>query len=133
FTSWSLQGRIATGKLLGWTGNLSWRQRGDHFDVRLAGPLGAGGMRAQGTLDRVIIDTSDGKHLETSEPAALAKQSLGWSFPLKPLSHWAKGVPAPGKYERISVDDQGRLRALTQDGWKLSYLDYTKPEGAPAA
>ncbi len=132
FSHWSLQGRVATGQLLGWTGNLSWRERAPKFDVRLAGPLGAGGMRAHGTLHHVVIDTDDGKHFETSDPDALVKKTLGWSFPLQPLSYWAKGLPAPGDYQRISVDAKGRLRSLTQDGWTVSYLDYATPAGAPA-
>lgn len=132
-SDWSLQGRVATGQLLGWTGNLNWRERAPHFDVRLAGPLGAGGMHAEGTLERVVIDTNDGKHFVTTEPDALVKKALGWSFPLEPLAYWVKGLPAPGDYKRLSVDDQGRLRSLTQHGWTVSYLDYTTPNGAPAA
>lgn len=132
FSDWSLQGRVATGQLLGWTGNLSWRERGPHFDVRLSGPLGAGGMHAQGTLDRVTIDTDDGKHFVTTDPDALVKKALGWTFPLAPLAYWARGLPAPGGHQRISVDDKGRLRSITQDGWTVSYLDYSTPAGAPA-
>lgn len=131
FSNWSLQGRVATGQLLGWTGNLSWRERAPHFDVRLSGPLGAGGLHARGTLERAVIDTNDGKHFVTTDPDALVKKTLGWSFPLEPLNYWARGLPAPGDYKRISVDDQGRLRSLTQDGWTVSYLDYTKPADAP--
>ncbi|WP_423823319.1 lipoprotein insertase outer membrane protein LolB [Salinisphaera sp. SPP-AMP-43] len=133
FSNWSLQGRVATGQLLGWTGNLSWREQAPRFDVRLAGPLGAGGMRAHGTLDRVTIDTDDGKHFVTDDPDALVEQTLGWSFPLEPLSYWARGLPAPGGYDEISVDEAGRLRSLTQAGWTVSYLDYTRPSGAPTA
>lgn len=133
FTDWSLQGRIATGQLLGWTGNLSWRERAPHFSIRLSGPLGSGGMRAQGTLERVVVDTSDGKHFVTTDPDALVEQNLGWPFPLKPLAYWVKGLPAPGDYQRISVDDQGVLRSLHQDGWTISYLDYSKPDGAPVS
>src|SRR5699024_3569506 len=55
FSDWSLQGRVATGQLLGWTGNLSWRESAPEFDVRLSGPLGSGGMHARGTLGRVVI------------------------------------------------------------------------------
>src|SRR5699024_2379613 len=95
FDSWSLQGRVATGQMLGWTGNLSWRERDGKFDVRLSGPLGSGGMRARGTLDKVLIHTDDGQQLETSEPDELIRETLGWTFPLQPLSHWARGLPAP--------------------------------------
>lgn len=132
FTTWSLQGRVATGQLLGWTGNLSWRERGETFDVRLAGPLGAGGMRARGTLDEVTIDTDDGEHIVTRQPDVLVERALGWQFPLAPLRYWARGLPAPGDYERISVGDDGRLQSITQNGWRVSYEAYTTPVGAPA-
>lgn len=127
---WSLQGRVATGQLLGWTGNLSWRQRGPHFDVRLAGPLGAGGMRATGTLKRVLIRT-DQRQMVTTDPDTLVEKTLGWAFPLKPLRYWAKGVPAPGGYQKISVDAQGRLKSLRQQGWRVAYLDYVTPKNGP--
>lgn len=133
FTTWSLQGRVATGQLLGWTGNLSWRERGERFDVRLAGPLGAGGMRARGTLDRVTIDTDKGEHLVTRQPDVLVERTLGWAFPLAPLRYWARGLPAPGDYDRISVGEDGHLQSITQDGWRVSYEEYTTPVGAPTA
>ncbi|MDA3922065.1 MAG: lipoprotein insertase outer membrane protein LolB [Salinisphaera sp.] len=133
FKSWSLQGRVATGQLLGWTGNLSWRQRDDQFDVRLAGPLGAGGMRAHGTLAHVTIDTDDGRHFVTNDPDALVERTLGWSFPLKPLRYWALGLPAPGGYKQISVNAKGRLKSVRQQGWRVAYLDYKTPPGAAVA
>lgn len=132
-SGWALQGRVATGQLLGWTGNLAWREKAGHFDVRLSGPLGAGGLRARGTLDRVRIDTDDGRHFVTTHPDALVAKTLGFAFPLQPLNYWAKGLPAPGGYRRISVNGKGRLKSLKQDGWTVSYLDYTTPSGAPAA
>ncbi|MES1929589.1 outer membrane lipoprotein LolB [Salinisphaera dokdonensis CL-ES53] len=132
FSVWSLQGRVATGQLLGWTGNLSWRQQGEEFDVRLSGPLGAGGFRAMGALEEeVVIQTRDERYV-TEEPDALVERTLGWTFPLEPLRFWARGLPAPGDYERISVDEQGRMIALEQQGWALSFPDYIEPEGAPA-
>lgn len=132
FKIWSLQGRVATGQLLGWTGNLSWRQQSESFDVRLSGPLGAGGFRAMGSLDgTVTIQTKDDRFV-TEDPDALVEQTLGWSFPLEPLRFWARGLPAPGDYERISVDEQGRMIALEQGGWALSIPDYAEPDDSPA-
>lgn len=128
---WSIQGRVATGQLLGWTGNLSWRQQGDHFKVRLSGPLGAGGFRASGTFDYVVIQTSDETY-RTAHPQRLVRRILGWRFPLRPLRYWARGLPAPGGYESISVNAQGRLIRLKQQGWRISYLDYTQKAERPA-
>ena len=131
FNIWSLQGRVATGQLLGWTGNLSWRQQGSGFDVRLSGPIGAGGFRAMGTLDEVVIQTRDQRFV-TDDPDALVAQTLGWKFPLKPLRYWAKGLPAPGDYQSISVGENGRLVELAQNGWTISYPAYVEPDDAPA-
>jgi len=131
FDVWTLQGRVATGQLLGWTGNLSWRQNAEHFDVRLSGPLGAGGFRAEGTLDDgVVIQTGD-RRLVTDDPDALVEKTLGWTFPLEPLRYWALGLPAPGQYESISVDAQGRLIALDQQGWQLSFPAYVDSQSGP--
>ncbi|GAB3681632.1 lipoprotein insertase outer membrane protein LolB [Salinisphaera aquimarina] len=129
---WSLQGRVATGQLLGWTGNLSWRQKQDHFDVRLSGPLGAGGFRAEGALDDVVVIQTRDRRMVTEDPDALVEQTLGWTFPLEPLRYWARGLPAPGNYRSISVDAQGHLVALDQQGWELSFPAYEQPQGAPA-
>ena len=129
--TWSVQGRVATGQLLGWTGNLSWRQRGERFDVRLSAPLGAGGFYAYGTLDQVTIRTRE-RTFETARPERLVRRILGWQFPLQPLRFWAKGLPAPGDYQSISVDAQGRLKRLQQHGWQLSYLKYTRVGEQPA-
>lgn len=131
FSVWSLQGRVATGQLLGWTGNLSWRQQGESFDVRLSGPLGAGGFRAKGSLDDAVVIQTRDERFVTQNPDALVEQTLGWTFPLEPLRFWARGLPAPGDYERISVDAQGRMIALEQNGWALSIPDYVEPDGAP--
>lgn len=129
--TWSIQGRVATGHLLGWTGNLSWRQRGNRFDVRLSGPLGAGGFYAYGTLERVVIRTGD-KRFVSTRPQELVRRILGWEFPLQSLRYWAKGIPAPGDYKSISVNRKGRLKSLEQNGWEISYLDYTAKPGQPA-
>lgn len=129
--TWSIQGRAATGQLLGWTGDLSWRQRGEHFDVRLSAPLGAGGFQASGTLDNVTVRTQD-ETVRTKHPQQLVRRILGFPFPLRTLRYWARGLPAPGGYDSISVNDKGRLIGLRQQGWQLSYLAYEQKDGQPA-
>lgn len=128
--TWSIQGRAATGQLLGWVGNLSWRQQGERFNVRLSAPLGGGGFQATGTLDHVVIRTNEDT-IRTTEPQQLVRRILGFAFPLRPLRYWARGLPAPGGYESISVNAQGRLVALQQNGWQLSYLAYADKAGQP--
>lgn len=124
-TQWALQGRVASGQLLGWTGNLNWRQDGNHFIVRLSGPLGAGGFSARGTLDKVHVRTEKGR-FTTHQPDAVAARILGFAFPLSALRYWARGLPAPGGIDRISANTQGLLQSLRQNGWHVAFLAYTK-------
>lgn len=128
FDRWSLQGRAATGKLLGWSGNLSWRQEGETFDVRLSGPLGAGGFRARGEPGLVRIYTGDETYY-TNEPEAMVEEIVGWRFPLEGLRYWAIGLPAPNLPARLSVDDDGLLTGLYQSGWQLAYTEYQRTDG----
>ncbi len=125
---WALQGRVASGKVLGWTGNLNWRQKGGHFDVRLAGPLGAGGLSASGTLKSVHVRTNN-QRFTTKHPDAMARRALGFSFPLTALRYWGRGLPAPGQFKRISVNAEGELQSLHQNGWHVAYLGYTTVNG----
>lgn len=128
FVHWSMQGRAATGKILGWSGNLSWRERGEHFDVRMSGPVGVGGFRAKGTLNEVEVRSGD-KTFVTDDPEALVAKLLGWEFPLEGLRYWILGLPAPGAPAQITVDEQGHLIDLTQSGWRLAYTAYQQTNG----
>ena len=128
FDHWSMQGRAATGRVLGVSGNLNWRQRGEEFDVRLSGPVGMGGFRATGTLARVTVRTGEDTFV-TQRPQALIKQELGWSFPLEGLRFWALGLPAPGAPAQLTVDDAGKLVDLEQSGWRLAFTQYQNTAG----
>lgn len=119
---WLLQARIATSRV-GWSGNLRWRQELEQFDIRVAGPLGAGGFHASGHAGRVEIRTSD-ESLVTQEPEALLQEKLGWSLPLRQLRYWAVGVPYPDSPAIVRFDAVGRLQAMEQDGWRLEYSEY---------
>lgn len=125
---WSLQARVATGGLIGWTGNLRWKQAGETFDLVIGGPLG-GGLRAQGVPDRVLVTTSEGS-FETHDPESFFERELGWRFPLTRLRFWSLGVPDPRlPSSRLFVDEIGLARDFTQDGWRIQYADYVDVHG----
>lgn len=128
FDRWSLQGRAAAGRMPGRSGNLSWRQRGETFDVRLSGPLGAGGFRARGEPGLVRVYTGD-ETVYTNDPEALVEDIVGWRFPLEGLRYWAVGLPAPDRPARLAVDDAGLLTRLWQSGWQLAYTEYQRTAG----
>lgn len=128
----SLQGRAASGGALGVKADLRWTQQADgRFDLRLAGPFGAGGVQISGTDTAVEIRTREGT-IFTSEPETWMQAQLGWTFPIHGLRHWVLGLPAPGSApQALNLGPDGLLQRLLQDGWQLNYLEYVNRNGAP--
>src|SRR3546814_670822 len=108
----TLNGRAASG--VGVKADLRWQQFDDgHFEIRIAGPFGAGAVAISGTPDHVEIRTKYGIE-HTDDPQAWLFQRAGWSFPIAGLRWWVLGLPAPNAPAQIELDAQGRLAALTQ-------------------
>src|SRR3546814_10544368 len=79
----TLNGRAASG--VGVKADLRWQQFDDgHFEIRIAGPFGAGAVAISGTPDHVEIRTKDGIE-HTDDPQAWLFQRAGWSFPIAGL------------------------------------------------
>ncbi|MES2682632.1 MAG: lipoprotein insertase outer membrane protein LolB [Pseudomonadota bacterium] len=128
-----LNGRVAI-KGGGLSGALRWRQEGETFDLRIAGPFGAGALSMQGTPANVAIKGKD-IDLVTSEPRQVLAARTGWRLPLDALRWWVLGLPAPLSDEaeaaRIVLDAEGRPERIQQGDWTLRYSDY-RSETMPA-
>lgn len=123
----TLTGRAASG--LGVKADLRWQQFDDQrFDIRIAGPFGAGAVVIRGTADDVEIRTKDGIE-HTSDPQAWLQQRAGWTLPIAGLRWWALGLPAPDAPAQIELNAQGQLATLTQAGWTLQYDEYQDVNG----
>lgn len=118
----TLEARIAI-KGEGWGGNLRWAQQGNSLDLLVSGPLGVGGLRAVGTLQRARIKTSN-EDFWTDDPEATFRERIGWSLPLHDIRYWVLGIPNPNTPELHTLDEQGRLRQLRQQGWTIDYPEY---------
>lgn len=120
--SWRVKARMASG-VIGWSGNIDWRQNGQTLNLTVAGPLNVGGMRATGSLSHVEIETSDNEHYR-GDPEILFAELVGWPFPVKGMRYWALGMPVPGYSAQTELDTNGLLRVLLQSGWQVEYLEY---------
>jgi outer membrane biogenesis lipoprotein LolB len=55
---------------------------------------------------------------------------LKWALPVAGARFWILGLPIPGhKVTQLSLDEQGRLSDLAQDGWRISVLEYQAVAG----
>ncbi|MGH8446203.1 MAG: lipoprotein insertase outer membrane protein LolB [Solimonas sp.] len=128
-THFNLLGRAASGGGVGVKADLRWRQQDDgRFDVRLSGPFGAGAISISGTEREVEIRTKDGV-TTTSDPEAWLQQQAGWTFPVRGLRWWARGLPSPDSPAQPLFDADGRLVTLVQDGWTFRYTEYQDVQG----
>lgn len=115
-------GRVAV-KGGGLSGSLAWQQDGEHFNLRIAGPFGAGALLMAGTPELVRIQGKD-LDLTTTDPQTVLAERTGWRLPLAALRWWVLGLPAPEAYTGLLLDGAGRPQQFEQAGWQLRFTDY---------
>lgn len=128
--AFSLSGRLAVQtQQKGFSGKLRWQHApgGDMLDFY--SPLGSQVAAIVGDADGVVLTTSDQKTYTAADAETLLHDTMGWSLPLQGLSDWVLGRPAPGAYQDVRWDDQGRLTFLVQNGWHIEYPSYQTVAG----
>ncbi|MGF1546167.1 MAG: lipoprotein insertase outer membrane protein LolB [Thiotrichales bacterium] len=120
--AWDIKGRLGVQRAEeGFSAALEWKQNGEIFDIRLFDPLGRRVAWLLGDRGEVNLLTGDGKDLRSENPEELMQTHLGWSFPVRSLFHWIKGIPDPNQVAwREEYDDAGRLVRLEQSGWTMT-------------
>ncbi len=99
---------------------LNWQQCGNHFDIRLSGPLGQGAAHLYGDNHSVTLARGSQPPMTASTPEQLLSQQLNWDIPVSQLHYWVRGIPAPN--QRYQADEHG----FVQSGWRLSYPKRTQ-------
>ena len=128
--SWRLNGRIALQmEDQGWNLSLSWMRNPGKQQLDLSGPLGRGHIRvSQDSRGAELIDHKQRRY-RADNAQQLIYQTTGWYLPVNSLVYWIKGIPEPGKNNRVGLDEQGRLRYLQQSGWYIEYIKYVRTGG----
>lgn len=121
---WTASGKLAvrSGEESG-SASLTWLQIGPHSHVQLSGPLGFQSTRLHSDGERLHVSRGDEEvTVDLRSPEAL-RQLTGWDLPVRSLSWWLRGLPAPHSQASEEVRDH-LLRELRQDGWTIRYDDY---------
>lgn len=111
------------------SGTLFWLQRRDYYDIRLSGPLGRGAARLTGHPGAITLEVANQGRYEAESPEALLEEQLGWRLPVSHLQWWVRGLPAPDRRSRLTLDGKSHLASLEQDGWQVQYLSYVEQNG----
>lgn len=131
---WELRGRVAVKSAGGGgQGDLHWQQQDDETHIRVSGPFGAGAYDILWNPEKLELSSRDGSFSRgwAGQDAAeqfLAEQ-LGWTFPAVSSRYWLLGLPDPGFPAQEVFAADGRLAALEQNGWTISYERYRDAAG----
>jgi outer membrane lipoprotein LolB len=126
---WQIQGKIGvrTADDAG-SAYIDWSQAQDSFYITLSGPLGQGTTIVSGNPTGARLEQSDGTWIAES-PDQLVQEHTGWEIPISNLLYWVKGMPAPGSRPAATHNDLGTLATLQQDGWNLTFDQYSPQMG----
>lgn len=108
---------------------LQWLQRQSYFDIRLSGPLGQGASRLTGRPGATELEIANQGRYSAESPEALLEEQLGWQLPVSHLLWWVRGLPEPDSRSQLILDADSRLARLTQDEWRVDYLNYLEQDG----
>jgi outer membrane lipoprotein LolB len=134
--AWELRGRLAYKDAHGAGGqaSLRWWQTGESSRLRVAGPFGAGAYELTVAPDEVRIrDGQAERSLAYAGPDALEqllREQLGWYFPAAAARYWVLGVADPAVPATAVRDADGRMAALEQHGWRITYQRFAEFDGA---
>jgi len=124
--NWDLKGLIAIRtRQDAWSANWQWHQNQKDYTIALFGPMGSHSMQLTGSAHSVLLETSDGKKLKSTNPETLLEQQLGWHLPVSSLYYWVRGLPVPNFPAQKQLDAFNRITVLTQQNWRIEYLRYS--------
>lgn len=125
--SWVINGKVAvqTAQDSG-SVNVDWVQNRQKYTISIVGALGSNRLKLAGEPNQVTLITSDGKQYQAQNPEQLLAERWGYRLPISSLRYWIRGLPVPNVTYSNQLDSYNRLHELTQQGWQIQYLNYTK-------
>ena len=101
-----------------------WRQYASGFDVEFWGPLGQGRTHLVADGDRLSVLTARGERVTDGEARDWIRRELRLDVPIRALSSWITGRPAP-EWPASGVDAD----AFNQLGWQIEIAAWDHWEG----
>jgi outer membrane lipoprotein LolB len=127
---YSIKGRLGVvTQKQGFSGGIDWHHQIANDNIEVFSPLGGKVADIVKTATEVTLTSQDGHSIKANDAETLTEIALGWRLPLSGLSAWSLGRPSNSKIEFSSWDEQGRLTLLKQDGWVISYENYSVNNG----
>ena len=140
-----VKGRIGVQtKQQGFSGGIDWQHTTAKDDIALYSPLGGQVASVERTPEKVTLVDAKGNSMSAADAETLTQSALGWQLPLAGLADWVIGRPyvscaanaqvdcaansnlSSSNSPTKTLDAQGKLRTLDQDGWHIEYQEYAQ-------
>ena len=131
--SFALKGRLGVvTQQKGFSGSVEWQHVGNvdlassTDNVEVFSPLGGKVAHIAKNSNGVTLTSQDGRTATAPDVESLTDNALGFKLPLSGLSDWVLGRPATSQIDLLTVDDLGRILTLKQEGWDISFENYSQ-------
>ncbi len=111
------------------SGGLSWQRSSGDEQLLLTSPLGQGAAEISRKDGALVLIGADGAVITAANDELLLEKVLGLKLPLEGLVYWLSGLPRPGVTFLAEQDQDGRMAALEQDGWRIEYDRFRALDG----
>ncbi len=115
----------------GGSGELEWRQDGDHYTFTVHAPVTGRTWKLSGDAGHAVLEGVDPQLTTGNDPERLLRERLGWDVPLADLSAWIRGLRAPGVHADVQYDARNLPAVIEQAGWKVEYRDWFDDRNPP--
>ena len=128
--SFSLKGRLGVvTQKQGFSGSIEGQHQQTSDNIDVYSPVGGKVANIAKSTDGVILTDQKSHSIKAQDAESLTDMTLGFRLPLTGLSDWALGKPTASKIDAATWDEKGQLLTLKQDGWDISYENYTEING----
>jgi len=106
-----------------------WEHTPERDEIWLLTPAGQALAHIVGDAHGATYTGADRSQYRARDIESLTRRALGWELPVTHLSWWIQGAIAPAAViQRVERDEHGRLTALGQEGWRITYAHYPPAE-----
>lgn len=128
-TNFGLIGRVSVkDEKQGFSGGIHWQHTDTGDQILLLSPLGQAVAQIQRNPEGIRLTTSEQKVYYAADVEGLTEQVLGWHLPLVGLQYWVQSMNSPTTTATVDWGSDGRIVAIRQDDWEITYSSYFPSE-----
>ncbi|NKI34137.1 outer membrane lipoprotein LolB [Wenzhouxiangella sp. XN79A] len=126
---WSVSGRLGLSDgERGGSLAFDWAADGQTHRVHLRTLAGGQQWRLEFGPDGARLTGTDLEPRLDPDPDRLVREATGWPIPVRWMTRWLVGMPAPER-ARLAFAPDGTLEALAVDDWSLDFRRFSVPPG----